>query len=132
MEKSKESKEILTLENIKLLVDTFYLKVQEDKLLAPVFEERIKGNWDKHLDTMYRFWQTVLLGEHTYQGSPFIKHIDLPVDSDHFQRWISIFHKTVDDLFTGEKATEAKWRADRMAEMFMYKLDYIKNNKGIQ
>lgn len=126
-----ENKEILALEDIKLLVDTFYTRVRQDALLAPVFENKIRDQWDKHLDIMYRFWQTVLLKEHTYQGSPFIKHIDLPVSGAHFRHWISIFHQTVDDLFSGSKAEEAKWRADRMAEMFMFKLGEIKQNKGI-
>lgn len=124
------AKEILELNDIKLLVDTFYAKVREDELLAPVFEERIQDRWPRHLDIMYRFWQTVLLGEHTYQGSPLMKHIGLPVNGVHFQRWLKLFYETIDSLFTGDIAEEAKWRAERMADMFQYKLDFIKNTHG--
>src|SRR5690606_34412164 len=113
MKPKSETREIIQLDDIKLLVDTFYDRVRKDDLLADIFEEKIGNRWEKHLDIMYRFWQTILLEEHTYQGSPFVKHIGLPVDEAHFQRWIAIFHTTVDDLFTGEIATEAKWRADR-------------------
>ena len=121
-------KKITQLEDIKQLVDTFYRRVREDELLGPVFEEKIQENWPRHLDIMYRFWQTLLLEEHTYYGSPFIKHIPLPIDAQHFARWLDLFHQTVDELFAGEKAEEAKWRASRMAEMFEYKLNYLRRN----
>ncbi|TXK32819.1 group III truncated hemoglobin [Pontibacter qinzhouensis] len=129
-EQNQKRKDILSLADIKQLVDTFYTRVRQDELLGPVFEEKIGSNWEKHLETMYRFWQTVLLDERTYQGSPGAKHITLPVGEEHFERWLGIFDKTVDELFTGEKAAEAKWRAARMAEMFAQKINYFKNNRG--
>lgn len=123
-------REITQVEDIKLLVDTFYSRVREDALLGSVFEEKIQDKWPRHLDIMYRFWQTLLLKEHTYYGSPFVKHMPLPIDAQHFARWLELFHQTVDTLFTGEKAEEAKWRATRMAEMFEYKLDYLRRNSS--
>lgn len=124
------SKEIMAIEDIRLLVDTFYSRVREDELLGPIFEERLEGKWDEHLAKMYRFWQTMLLGEHTYYGSPLVPHLDMPVHKRHFQQWVMIFHQTVDDLFTGEIAEEAKWRGNRMAEMFNYKIDFFRTNSG--
>jgi len=115
---------IIQIEDIKLLVDCFYGKVQEDELLAPIFNGRIADKWPEHMEKMYRFWQTVLLGEHTYLGSPFAPHAHLPVDHTHFQRWLLLFYETVDGLFEGEKAEEAKWRAGKMAEMFQLKITY--------
>ncbi len=120
--------EILNLEDIKLLVDTFYDRIREDKLLGPIFDERIQDRWSIHLEKMYKFWQTVLLQEHTYFGSPFPPHAQLPVGHEHFAAWLALFNKTVDELFTGDKATEAKWRAQKMAELFEAKIDYIKSH----
>lgn len=120
---------ILQIEDIKLLVDSFYGKVRENELLAPVFNNRIGDRWPAHLEKMYKFWQTVLLKEHTYFGSPFPPHALLPVNKKHFDQWLSLFYETVDENFTGEKAEEAKWRADRMAEMFQYKIEYYRNNQ---
>jgi hemoglobin len=77
---------------------------------------------------MYCFWQTVLLDEHTYFGSPFVPHAKLPVDKIHFERWIEIFNTTIDDLFVGEKAERAKWQGNRMAEMFQYKIEHYRKN----
>jgi hemoglobin len=120
--------QILTIEDIRLLVDTFYQRIQADTLLGPVFNAVIQDNWGMHLEKMYRFWQTVLLEEHTYFGSPFPPHAKLPVDHKHFAAWMALFTKTVDELFAGEKADEAKWRAGKMAEMFEAKIAYFKGN----
>ncbi len=121
-----ENSDILNLQDVKLLVDTFYGKVRADDKLGPIFESRIGEHWPVHLDKMYRFWQTVLLSEHTYFGSPFPPHAQLPVDASHFGRWMELFTETVDNLFEGEKAKEAKWRAGKMAQMFLSKIEYYR------
>lgn len=122
--------QILSLEDIQKLVDTFYDKVRLDELIGPIFNQRIQNRWPEHLAKMYRFWQTVLLGEHTYFGSPFPPHASLPVEWEHFERWLQLFNTTVDELFIGEKADEAKWRANKMAKMFNYKIEYYRNNNA--
>ena len=118
--------DILNLEVVKKLVDAFYGKVRENNLLAPVFNERIKDRWPEHLEKMYTFWQTILLEERTYFGSPFPPHAKLPVEHAHFEEWMKLFTQTIDELFIGEKAKEAKWRAGKMAEMFEYKIEHYK------
>ncbi len=116
--------DISNMTHIKLLVDTFYDKIREDELLKDIFNTKIQDRWPEHLEKMYSFWQTVLLEEHTYYGSPFIPHAQLPVDVTHFERWLGLFFKTVDDLFEGEKAERAKWQGQRMAEIFHSKIAY--------
>lgn len=116
----------MTLEQIKLLVDTFYGKVRDNGLLAPIFNERIEDRWPEHLAKMYTFWQTVLLGDQTYFGAPFVPHANLPVNKEHFDQWMELFIETVDELFEGAVADEAKWRAGKMAEMFQIKLAHIR------
>jgi hemoglobin len=122
--------DIITLEDIKTLVDTFYTKVQLHPVLSPVFNQRIQDKWPEHLQKMYSFWQTILLEEYTYFGRPFPPHAQLPVDATHFDAWLQLFTQTVDELFTGDKATEAKWRANKMAEMFQIKLAHFKGNSN--
>jgi hemoglobin len=121
-----EKKEILHREDIKKLVDHFYEKVRSDNYLSPIFNGRIRDQWPVHLEKMYRFWETILLGEHSYMGLPFPPHASLGIDHSHFQQWLHLFHEAVDELFTGEKAKEAKWRADKMAMMFEARLRDIK------
>ncbi|MEZ5037402.1 MAG: group III truncated hemoglobin [Chitinophagales bacterium] len=125
-------KQIENIEDVKLLVDTFYGKVQEDEILKDVFNNVIQNRWSQHLEKMYRFWQTVLLDdERTYFGAPFPPHAQLPVDTVHFERWLKLFYGTVDSLFIGERAERAKWQGNRMAEMFLYKIQYYRNNDVI-
>ncbi|TWI84254.1 hemoglobin [Chitinophaga japonensis] len=123
-------KDITVMEDIQLLVNTFYEKVQADELLGPIFNGVIQDRWPVHLEKMYRFWQTVLLEEHTYFGRPFPPHAQLPIEQAHFDTWLRHWHETVDSLFAGPKAEEAKWRGGKMALMFMSKLDYYRNGTG--
>ncbi|WP_293940154.1 group III truncated hemoglobin [Sphingobacterium sp. UBA5996] len=120
--------DIQTLDDIKLLVDEFYRIVRSDTTIGPIFQDRIQNNWPVHLEKMYTFWQTLLLDQHSYFGSPFPPHMNLPIEEKHFAQWLKLFEATVDDLFAGEKAQEAKWRAQKMAQMFQFKLDYLNAN----
>jgi hemoglobin len=120
--------DINNIADIKLLVNSFYEKVRKDQLLKDIFNNRIEDRWPQHLEKMYRFWQTVLLEEHTYYGSPFLPHARLPISKEHFDSWLKLFYATVDELFAGEKAERAKWQGGRMAEMFNSKIEYYKNN----
>jgi len=125
-------KDISNLEDIKTLVNTFYSKVQEDPFIGPIFNEKIENRWPEHLEKMYRFWETVLLEVHSYSGSPFPPHKQLPIAKEHFTQWMAIFTKTVDTLFVGPLAEEAKLRAKNMAEMFNYKIEYFRNMEKSQ
>ncbi|HLS94083.1 hemoglobin [Sphingobacterium allocomposti] len=121
-------RDIETLDDIKVLVNTFYEKVQHDELIGPIFNERIQDRWPEHLEKMYTFWQTILLDEHTYQGRPFPPHAQLPIQEEHFSRWLTIFSATVDDLFQGTLADEAKSRGQKMAALFQIKLEHIRQS----
>ncbi len=120
--------DILEIADIRSMVDTFYGKVRQDELLGGIFDGIIQDRWPEHLEKMYRFWQTVLLEEHTYYGSPFPPHLRMPVTEVHFERWKALFNETVDSLFDGEKADRAKWQGSRMAEMFLSKINYFREN----
>lgn len=118
--------DISTGEDIKILVDNFYNKVNSDELLCPVFNDFSKVDWDKHLPIMYRFWGTLLLGEKSYSGSPFPKHISLPVGKIHFERWVKLFIQTIDENFSGSTADEAKLRASNIASIFQARMGITK------
>jgi hemoglobin len=121
-------KDIQNMDDIRLLVDSFYSKIREDELLSPIFNEKIGDKWPIHLAKMYSFWQSILLDEPTYSGRPFPPHAKLPVSKDHFDRWLQLFAMTINEYFKGPKADEAIWRSGKMAELFLHKIEFIKNN----
>lgn len=123
-----ETKLIENLDDVKLLVNDFYGKVREDDLLKDIFNEVIQDNWPTHLEKMYSFWQTILLRERTYNGAPFLHHANLPVEEEHFIRWLTLFHETLDNFFHGENADVAKFQSTQMARMFHTKIQYYRKN----
>jgi hemoglobin len=112
-------KDIQTREDIQVLVDQFYAKVQRDDLLGPVFSH---VDWPHHLPVMYNFWSSMLLGDQSYRGNPLQKHLPLPIQRTHFSRWLELFTQTINENFAGEKATEAKERAKSIAGIFQLKM----------
>lgn len=120
--------DIQKLDDVKMLVNTFYGRVQKDELIGPIFNSKLEGHWPEHLEKMYTFWQTILLEEYTYRGRPFPPHAQLPIDAEHFERWLQIFDQTVNDLFDGPVAEEAKSRGRKMAALFQVKLDHIRQS----
>ena len=125
---SQHKKDIEGLEDIKILVDNFYYSIQRDNLLGPIFHAVIKDNWTPHLEKMYSFWNTILFDVHSYSGRPFPPHADLPIQEEHFNRWLSLFENTVDQNFEGSIAENAKFRANKMAELFQIKLNNIRKD----
>ena len=79
---------------IERLVRAFYAKIRTDTVLAPIFEARIR-DWEPHLERMCAFWSSVALMSGRYRGTPMAKHMPLPVDADHFDRWLELFEETV-------------------------------------
>lgn len=118
-------RDIATSADIKTLVDSFYDRVNRDELLAPIFNEVAEVEWENHLPTMYRFWESMLLGANTYQGAPFPKHAVLPVQQAHFERWLALFVATVDAHFAGPKSDDAKARAVCIADTFARRMGIL-------
>lgn len=111
-------KDIATEADIKVLVDSFYDRVNRDEVLGPVFNDIAKVDWEHHLPTMYAFWSTMLFRTGSYKGRPWPKHAVLPLQKEHFERWVRLFCETVGAHFEGPKANEAKSAALSIADTF--------------
>jgi hemoglobin len=109
--------------DIELLVNSFYERVRKDDLLSPLFSH---VDWPAHLPVMYNFWSSMLLGDQSYQGNPFQKHMPLAIGAAHFDQWLALFTKTVDENFAGEKADEVKSRAKSIAALWQHKKEMYK------
>ena len=111
--------DIASRSEIVRLVDAFYTQVRDDGILGPIFDDVAHTNWAEHLPKMYDFWESVLFGTATFKGNPLAVHSALArqtaMTSREFDRWVALFHATVDDLFAGTVAEEIKLRATRIA-----------------
>lgn len=115
--------------DIILLVNTFYHSVKENKILGHIFNDVAKINWDTHLPKMYSFWASLLLAEYSFSGNPMEKHIALSritsMTEVEFSEWLLLFTNTVDNLFEGEIAAEAKLRAGNIARLMLHKIQTV-------
>ena len=123
-------KDIENRADIQLFVDQFYGKAKTDPLIGYIFMEVADLNWESHMPRIYDFWETVLLGNIVFHGNPMLKHIQLDRKErllpEHFDRWISLFCGTIDQLFSGEKAELAKQRARSIGGLMQYKLEAVR------
>lgn len=127
-----QKKDIETRKDIELLVDSFYQKVLKDETIGYIFNEVAKIDLAKHMSMMYDFWETTLFHKAVYKGNPMEVHVDLnekvALKKVHFDQWLSMFNKTVDELFSGEKAELAKTRALSIATVMQIKIHQAKTN----
>ena len=118
-------KDIETEADVRVLVDQFYATIREDELLNPIFTDVAQVNWAHHLPKMYAFWSGLILGKPGYVGQPLAAHVQLPVNREHFARWLELFRATVDRHFTGAGAKRAKDAAGSIAHTFAMRMGVI-------
>ncbi len=124
-------KDINTREDVLLLVSTFYNKVREEPTLGPFFNRVIK-NWEAHIDHLTTFWESSLFMtrpiEKRYKGNPIAVHTQVDKENGnaitqlHFGIWLNLWVQTIDALFEGEYAENAKRRARKMGSFLYLKL----------
>jgi len=104
------------------LVRAFYRQAMEDDLIGWIFTDVAHLDLEEHVPVITSFWETVLLGTASYSGGAFGVHARLHEQADlrktHFERWLVLWCRTVDELFDGERAAMAKVHALRVANAF--------------
>jgi len=101
------------------LVRAFYGRALVDPMIGWIFVDVAQLDVEAHVPRIASFWETILLGARTYAGSAFAPHEALnrlvPLRSGHFERWLTLWTGTVDELFAGQVAELAKTEARRVA-----------------
>lgn len=119
--------------DVQTLVDNFYKQVLADPTIGFIFIDVASIEWEKHMPIMYSFWNTMLLGTASYSGNPMEKHIALnskvPLTKNHFDRWLVLWEKTVNENFKGEKANEAIARAKNIAALMQHHISKKRSDK---
>ena len=118
--------DIDTREDCERLVRAFYGRALTDPIIGFLFTDVAKLDLEAHVPRITNFWETILLGAHSYGGGAFRPHIELnlqvPLTRGHFDRWLYLWTMTVDELFVGERAALAKSHAIRVAAAFESRL----------
>jgi len=110
-----EKYQSITEDAIKVMVNEFYVEIRQDKELGPIFQAVIANDWERHLQLMCDFWSSVLLTSRRYYGNPFRAHLMVQnIKPEHFDRWLELFHTTVNSLFIPTIADDIYSRASRM------------------
>lgn len=113
-------------DDVKLLIDEFYIRLTRDKEMNYIFNEVDQINWEHHLPIICAFWESSLFGKMGYVGNPMDAHFKLnqkiKLTAAHFNFWKMCFIETVEDYFEGEVANEAKKRAVSIADLMFYKI----------
>jgi len=102
---------------IEKLVRTFYEKIRADEDLGPIFAGVITGDWEPHLQKMFAFWSSLTMLTGRYKGQPMVAHMKLKmVQPQHFDKWLSLFRETANDICPPPTAAIFIDKAERVAE----------------
>ena len=118
----------ITKENIRTMVNTFYVKILKDDVVGPFFIAKLgddMGNehWLPHLDLLVNFWASIALGDSDYRGNPFAPHTQLgELKRETFEQWLVLFSETLDEVYVPSIAAQFKERSTIIAGNFMRNL----------
>lgn len=109
---------------VRAVVEAFYARARADDVVGPVFNRVVATEeWPAHLDKITDFWSSMLLGTGRYMGRPVPKHFAIPELSEaHFQRWLTLFRMTVEELCPPEVAALFVERAETIGNNFRIRI----------
>lgn len=134
-----EKKDIESRDDIYKLVTLFYTEVRKDKILGAFFNNKIK-DWDTHFQHLTTFWESSLFMtkklEKKYIGNPLETHVNVDKENNnsitekYFGIWLNYWIQTIDKLFQGIIADNAKHKARKMSSFLYLKIfeARVKNN----
>ena len=115
--------DILTREDVVVLVDAFYAKVMKDYMLSAYF---VHHDMAKLMPTMYDFWENTILYSGDYAGNPMESHKHVNeahhLSTDTFERWMQLFRETLGEHFSGENTNLALQRATSISKILLQKM----------
>ncbi|WP_116653028.1 group III truncated hemoglobin [Pelagibacterium sediminicola] len=107
----------ITDASIPKVIATFYGRARKDDLLGPIFNDAVE-DWDHHIAQITDFWSSILLRTGRYSGRPLNPHLRLPIEGEHFDRWLELFEQTTIEIEGKEIAEAYLIRARRIADNF--------------
>lgn len=122
------NKDITNRSDISRIISVFYSSLMKDPIVKHFFTEVRKINLDDHIPVIVDFWENILFQTGAYKANAMAKHFQLnddsPITGEHFERWLSLFNKAIDNNFQGEKAEQAKMRASQIARLMAHQMSH--------
>jgi hemoglobin len=124
--RASPSSDLDSPEQIAEMVRRFYSDVTQDDLLGPMFNDVAKVDWSEHIPKLADFWCRALLGRPGYTGNPYrahaLVHARESFTAAHFERWLSLFHETLELGWTGPLTARALDIAENVARVHSHQL----------
>lgn len=128
--------DIESREDIHKVVHDFYYKLLDIPEMKLFFAEGMEMDMESHLDIIVSFWESALLGASNYKGNVMLKHIELDkikrLDEAHFDIWVDNWKLSIDTHYLGDKADEAKIKAESIKNLMIYKIQASRKSGFIQ
>lgn len=105
-------KDIETYNDCLLLIRKFYDKLLVDEQISHFF---VHLDLEEHIPKVADFWAFILIDKPGYSNNMMTAHSKLSLKEADFERWLELFHLTIQELFAGEKANLAIERSKLIA-----------------
>jgi hemoglobin len=114
----------ITEQSLTALVERFYARVREDAALGPVFNDAI-DDWPEHLERLQAFWSSVMLTSGRYKGQPLPAHLkhEAAITPTLFQRWLTLWGETTNELMAPAAAAALQEKAGRIAQSLSFGIE---------
>ncbi len=120
-------KDITSRKDIELLMRAFYSDALTNPLIGEFFTKVANIDLEEHLPKITDFWELQLFRKGGYKKNVLEIHQNLhykkEIEKSHFDTWLLLFNKTVDNKFKGEKADLIKTRALSIATVMQFKIN---------
>ncbi len=126
MQQNKHMNDIQTRNDLEKLLWAFYRKLLADPSINYIFIRVAQIDLDAHMPSLTDFWEQMLLERNGYKKNVMQIHLDLnekeKLTAEHFTIWLNHFNATVDEMYAGNIAENAKTRALSIATVMRVKL----------
>lgn len=124
-------KDILSQDDLYILVDEFYKKLLADERISYIFTDVVKIKIEEHLPILVTFWSQGILGTGGYVKNLTQIHLDISekeyLSPELFKIWLTHFNISVDENFKGENAEKIKTQALSIATVMQIKISQNKS-----
>lgn len=121
-------RDIESREDVVQVLNAFYTKAFQDELIGRFFTEVVPLDLKSHIPRIADFWEAILFGSRAYRKNVMEVHQHIHqlsrINKEHLDRWVTLFQETVDQFFSGEKATLMKQRGRSIATLMDVKLNH--------